>query len=114
MAASSRTRRQAARCDLPATGEIIARLFGATPALIEQAVHAAAAAQPAWAALKPVERGRILRRAADILRARNAEIAELETLDTGKAIQETLVADPASAADAWNFMAVSSPGSTAR
>lgn len=87
----------------PATGEIIAKLFGATPALIEQAVQAAAAAQPAWAALKPVERGRILRRAADLLRARNAEIAELETLDTGKAIQETLVADPASAADALEF-----------
>ncbi|MBR7539617.1 aldehyde dehydrogenase family protein, partial [Mycobacterium tuberculosis] len=45
----------------------------------------------------------ILRRAADLLRARNAEIAELETLDTGKAIQETLVADPASAADALEF-----------
>ena len=39
------------------------------------------------------ERGRILRRAADILRARNDELAELETLDTGKPIQETIVVD---------------------
>ncbi len=87
----------------PATGETIARLHAATPNLIELAIEAARAAQPAWARLKPVERGRILRRAADILRARNDEIARIETLDTGKAIQETLVADPASAADALEF-----------
>jgi betaine-aldehyde dehydrogenase len=88
----------------PATGEVIARLHCATPALIDKAVDAARAAQPAWAALKPVERGRILRRAADILRALNRQISEIETLDTGKAIQETLVADPASAADTLEFM----------
>lgn len=87
----------------PATGETIATLHAATPAIVEQAVAAARAAQPAWARLKPVERGRILRRASDILRARNAELARIETLDTGKAIQETLVADPASAADALEF-----------
>ena len=87
----------------PATGETIATLHAATPNIVELAVEAAREAQPAWARLKPVERGRILRRAADILRARNAELARLETLDTGKAIQETLVADAASAADALEF-----------
>ncbi len=87
----------------PATGETIAILHAATTNTIELAVEAARAAQPAWARLKPVERGRILRRAADILRARNTELARIETLDTGKAIQETLVADAASAADALEF-----------
>jgi len=87
----------------PATGETIAMLHAATPNIVELAVEAARAAQGAWARLKPVERGRILRRASDILRARNAELARLETLDTGKAIQETLVADAASAADALEF-----------
>jgi len=87
----------------PATGETIATLHAGTPNIIELAIEAARAAQPAWARLKPIERGRILRRAADILRARNAELARLETLDTGKAIQETLVADPATAADALEF-----------
>ena len=57
----------------PATGETIAMLRGATPNIVELAVESARSAQPAWARLKPVERGRILRRAADILRARNAE-----------------------------------------
>ena len=87
----------------PATGETIATLHAATSNIVALAVEAARAAQPAWARLKPVERGRILRRAADILRARNDELARLETLDTGKAIQETLVADAASAADALEF-----------
>jgi len=88
----------------PATGEVIARLHAATPAIVERAVASAKAAQVEWARLKPLERGRILRRAADLLRARNDEIARIETLDTGKPIQETLVADPASAADALEFL----------
>src|SRR6185312_10505344 len=70
---------------------------------VELAVEAARAAQGAWARLKPVERGRILRRASDILRERNADLARLETLDTGKAIQETLVADAPSAADCLEY-----------
>jgi betaine-aldehyde dehydrogenase len=89
----------------PATGEVIARLHSATPNIVELAVEAAREAQGAWAALKPVERGRILRRAADLLRARNEELSRLETLDTGKPIQETLVTDAASAADALEFFA---------
>ena len=87
----------------PATGETIATLHSATSNIVELAVEAARAAQPTWARLKPVERGRILRRAAEILRARNADLARLETLDTGKAVQETLVADAASAADCLEY-----------
>ena len=45
----------------PATGEVIAKLHSATPNVLELAIEAARAAQPAWARLKPVERGRILR-----------------------------------------------------
>jgi betaine-aldehyde dehydrogenase len=87
----------------PGTGETIAQLHEATPDVIEAALAAAKAAQGPWGALMPVERGRILRRAADIMRARNRELSELETLDTGKPIQETLVADATSAADALEY-----------
>ena len=86
-----------------ATGEVIARLHSATPAIIEKAVESGRRAQREWAALVPVERGRVLRRTADIIRERNRELSELETLDTGKPIQETLVADAASGADALEF-----------
>ncbi|MBY6089593.1 betaine-aldehyde dehydrogenase [Maritimibacter alkaliphilus] len=87
----------------PFTGEVTARLHEATDAEIDAAFTAAAAAQKTWAALPPVERGRVLRRAADILRERNQELSEIETIDTGKPIQETLVADAESGAQALEY-----------
>ena len=87
----------------PATGETIAALTAASGAVVDKAVAAAKEAQPAWAATQPAERGRILRRAAETIRARNQELSELETLDTGKPIQETLVADAASGADSLEY-----------
>lgn len=83
----------------PATGEVAARLHHATDTIVAEAVEAARKAQPAWAAMSGVERGRILVRAADLVRKRNDEIARIETIDTGKAVQETLYVDAASAAD---------------
>lgn len=93
----------------PATGEVIARVHEATPAVVEAALASANRAQGAWAALRPVERARILRRASDIIRERNPELARLETLDTGKPIQETLVADWPSGADALEYFAGLAP-----
>ena len=87
----------------PATGEVIARVHGATPAILEAALATAKAAQPAWAALTGTERGRILRRASDMIREQNRSLSELETYDTGKPLQETLVADATSAADALEY-----------
>ncbi|MEX0304430.1 MAG: betaine-aldehyde dehydrogenase [Leisingera sp.] len=87
----------------PATGEVIAQLHSATSGIIERALSSAQAAQKAWAALTGTERGRVLRRAADIIRARNFELSVIETHDTGKPIQETTVADAASGADALEY-----------
>lgn len=87
----------------PATGAEIALVHSGTPAIVDQALAAAQAAQPAWAAMSPRERGRILTRAAQIIRERNRELSELETYDTGKPMQETLVADATSAADALEY-----------
>ena len=87
----------------PATGETIARLHSATPAVVDKALNSAKAAQSEWAVLSGTERGRILRRAADIMRARNYDLSVLETHDTGKPIQETTVADATSGADALEY-----------
>lgn len=92
-------------CVYAASGEVIARLHEATPALIEAALASSVRAQVGWAALRPVERGRVLHKAAGIIRARNHELSQLETLDTGKPIAETLVADAASGADALEYFA---------
>ncbi|WP_298571015.1 betaine-aldehyde dehydrogenase [uncultured Aliiroseovarius sp.] len=87
----------------PATGEVIAKLHSATPAIIDKALDAAKSAQADWAAMTGTERGRILRRAADIMRERNHDLSVLETLDTGKPYQETSVADATSGADALEY-----------
>jgi betaine-aldehyde dehydrogenase len=87
----------------PATGEVIARLHAATPTIVDKAVASAKRAQKEWAAMAPSARGRILRKAADLIRERNRALSELETLDTGKPIQETIVADPSSGADSLEF-----------
>jgi betaine-aldehyde dehydrogenase len=93
----------------PATGEVIARVHEATPAVIERALASAERAQRGWGRMKPVERARILRRAAEIIRERNQTLSELETLDTGKPIQETMVADATSGADALEYFAGLAP-----
>lgn len=93
----------------PATGEVIARLHEATPEIVDRAIASAHKAQVAWAAMRPVDRARILRRAADLIRDRGEELAQLETLDTGKPIQETRVADWPSGADALEYYAGLAP-----
>jgi betaine-aldehyde dehydrogenase len=93
----------------PATGEVIAVLHEATASVVEAALASAKRAQGAWAAMKPVERSRILRRAADMIRERGEELALLETLDTGKPIQETRVADWPSGADSLEWFAGLAP-----
>ncbi len=89
----------------PATGEVLGYVTAAGSAQVNAAVRAAQKAQAGWGALTGTERARVLRRAADILRSRNQELAELETRDTGKPIQETRVVDVASGADCFEYFA---------
>jgi betaine-aldehyde dehydrogenase len=87
----------------PATGEVIATLHAATPAIVDQALASAKAAQKEWASWTGTARGRVLRRAADIMRDRNHDLSVLETFDTGKPYQETSVVDATSGADALEY-----------
>lgn len=87
----------------PATGAVIANLHEATPQIIDQALESARKAQAEWAARSGRERGMVLIRASQIMRARNRDLSVLETHDTGKPLQETLVADATSGADALEY-----------
>jgi betaine-aldehyde dehydrogenase len=89
----------------PATGAVLAELTADGPAQIEAAVERARAAQRHWAALGGAARGRVLQRAAQLLRAHNDELARLETLNTGKPIQETRVVDVTSGAECLEYYA---------
>ncbi|HWY95880.1 MAG TPA: betaine-aldehyde dehydrogenase [Steroidobacteraceae bacterium] len=89
----------------PATGEVLGYVTAAGAAQVNAAVRAAQKAQEGWGGMTGTERARALRRAADLLRSRNQELAELETRDTGKPIQETRVVDVASGADCFEYFA---------
>lgn len=89
----------------PATGEVLGMVTVAGSAQVNAAVARAVRAQPIWAAMTGADRARILNRAAAILRSRNHELAELESRDTGKPIQETRVVDVASGADCFEYFA---------
>ena len=77
----------------PATGEVITQVQQASQADVDAAVAAAQAAQASWGAMSGAERGRILNRAAQLIRDHNDELARLEVLDTGKPWQEAEVVD---------------------
>lgn len=87
----------------PATGEILAQVEIADAATVDRAVVSALTGQAIWAAMTGTQRGRVLKKAADLLRAANAELAELETRDTGKPIQETSAVDVHSGADCLEY-----------
>ncbi len=87
----------------PATGETLALVEIAGAATVDAAVATAERGQARWAAMTGAERGRVLRRAADLLRAANVELAELECRDTGKPIQETIAVDVLSGADCLEY-----------
>ncbi|GAA3052408.1 aldehyde dehydrogenase family protein [Actinokineospora globicatena] len=70
----------------PATEEVIGTVPAGTAADVDTAVAAAAAAFPAWAARDPRERAAVVRRVAEGLVARRAEIAALITAEMGSPI----------------------------
>lgn len=67
----------------PFTGDVIAGVAAGTRADAAQAVAAAAEAFPAWAATPPVEKQRLLLKAADIVEARAEEITRVLARETG-------------------------------
>ena len=73
----------------PATGERVAVVQGAGPDQVDQAVRAAHAAHLDWKERPPRQRGRYLRKAAEVIRAHADEIAALESLEMGKPITQS-------------------------
>jgi succinate-semialdehyde dehydrogenase/glutarate-semialdehyde dehydrogenase len=72
----------------PATGEIIGELPHASSEDLDRALEAAQQSFPKWRALAPHERGKILKKAADLLRERTEHIARIATIEEGKTLAE--------------------------
>ena len=68
----------------PATGEVLSVVARSGPSDTDAAITAAAEAQPAWAARTVEERGRILRRIAQLLERDREEVARVVSEETGK------------------------------
>ena len=73
----------------PSTGETLAEVADASVEDGRDALSAAVAAQEAWAATAPRERGEILRRAFEAMTARANDLALLMTLEMGKPLAES-------------------------
>jgi succinate-semialdehyde dehydrogenase/glutarate-semialdehyde dehydrogenase len=73
----------------PSTGESLCEVADASADDASEALDAAVAAGPEWAAHPPRERGEILRRAFEAVIARADELALLMTLEMGKPLKES-------------------------
>jgi acyl-CoA reductase-like NAD-dependent aldehyde dehydrogenase len=68
----------------PATGEVLSLVARSGAADTDAAISAAAGAQPGWAGQTVVERGRILRKVAQLLERDREEVARVVSAETGK------------------------------
>jgi betaine-aldehyde dehydrogenase len=93
----------------PANGEVLAQVQMASKEDVDRAVASAQQGQRVWAGFTAMQRSRVLRRAVDLLRERNDELADLETLDTGKPVSETRVVDIVTGADVLEYYAGLAP-----
>jgi acyl-CoA reductase-like NAD-dependent aldehyde dehydrogenase len=87
----------------PATGEVLASLPLSSAADVDAAVTAAREAQPAWAALDPARRTRLLIGLAELIEAHADELAETESRDVGKPIAEASSRDVRFTAQTWLY-----------
>ena len=88
----------------PATEKAIAHLERAGVEETDRAVAAAREAYPAWRAVKPADRARLLRRVAALVEEHADELAHLETANVGKPLGDSLW-EMGMVADVFHFYA---------
>ncbi len=73
----------------PASGEIAAKVALASAAEVDQAVAAAARAFPAWSAMPPLRRARVMFRLRDLLERDRAKLSAAITAEHGKVLSDS-------------------------
>ena len=90
----------------PSTGEEICQVAEADAADVDKAVIVARAAfEGPWRKLRASERGRLLHRLADLIEKNADELAQLETLDSGKPISVAKAVDVAKTVACYRYFA---------
>ncbi|GAA0429328.1 aldehyde dehydrogenase DhaS [Lentibacillus halophilus] len=89
----------------PATGDVLAKVSEAGQSDIDKAVNAARKAfeEGAWPKMSAAERGKLMFRLADLMEEHIDEIAQLDTLDNGKPINETRYVDIPNAIEQFRY-----------
>ena len=89
----------------PANGEKLTECAEATKEDVDAAVTAAWKAFPAWKAVEPSVRSKILLDIADAIEANAERLATVESMDNGKPIRETMNLDVPLAVDHFRYFA---------
>ena len=89
----------------PGTGEVLATVAHGKAEDVDRAVRAARAAlEGPWSSMTPSERGRAIHRLGDLIAENLDELAEIDSLDNGKAKAVAAAADVPLAADLFWYM----------
>jgi aldehyde dehydrogenase len=89
----------------PVTGQPLCEVARSTAEDVEKALDAAHAAKDAWGTTSPAERANILNKIADRIEQNLDALALAETIDNGKPIRETTVADLPLCVDHFRYFA---------
>lgn len=93
----------------PATNQVINEIETASVKDVETIIESATRGFEVWSKMSGTERGRILKKAVDLLRERNDELAKIEVTDTGKPLSEAIEVDVVTGADAIEYYAGIAP-----
>ncbi len=89
----------------PINGQVICTIARSSAEDVELALNAAHAAREAWGRASPAERARVLLRIADRMEEKLDLLAMVETIDNGKPLRETTLADLPLAIDHFRYFA---------
>ncbi|MFD0988184.1 aldehyde dehydrogenase [Methyloligella solikamskensis] len=89
----------------PLTGKPVCQIARSTAADVETALDAAHAAKDSWGKTAPAQRAEILNKVADRMQENLDILAQIETIDNGKPIRETRMADIPLAIDHFRYFA---------
>ncbi|WP_018600010.1 aldehyde dehydrogenase family protein [Mycobacterium sp. 155] len=108
------TGHQAVEVFNPADGQVVASFTSSSNADVDDAVAAARAAQPAWAALSGRQRSEVLRTLAQRFEASLQRFIDLEVLDAGKPVTAASTAELPDIVDAIHYFAGAARSLTAQ
>lgn len=89
----------------PVDGSLISKVARSTKEDVELALDAAHNAFETWGKTSPAYRAQILNKIADVIEANLEHLAAVETMDNGKAIRETTLADLPLCVDHFRYFA---------